>query len=190
MPKQRPAMVVGWYRRRALWIFAMLVIPAALIALAIHDFLGHGATALLVGGRIEGWGVGLPAISWIHVSVPSRAALGLVKLMGPVVTYVASIATAFLILPRARAFAARSLLVWLGVGCALDFPLYSILGAFGVRQFVLVGGTGEPQAAFDLLGVPEVLAPVFGVLMLSLLLAYRRPIVEIVHNIRRRPKDQ
>lgn len=141
----------------------------------IHKFLGHALTGILLGGKFEGFDLfSGGTVARVYFSGLEQSERGIMYLAGPLVNFGASTLIAFLLIPRVRNFWLRTLGFWTGIWGALDFPFYAIFGAFGIRHWLIIGGVGEPQLGLKLLGVPEILAPIIGALMLLLLIKYYR----------------
>jgi len=160
-------------RKKKFWIFVSFIIPAMFIGLFIHEVLGHGLTGVLLGGKLEGFSLfSNGSFAWTYISGLGQTGEGVMLLAGSLADFAASLAIAFLLIPRIRNFYLKSLCFWVGLGGAVDFPFYAIFGALGLRHYIVIGDIAEPQRAFGLLGLPTALAPIVGLLMLLILLKY------------------
>ena len=169
------------WNNKKFWIFVSFVIPAAFIGIFIHEFLGHVLTGVLLGGKFERFTLfSGGVVARVYISGLGQSERGIMLLAGSLVNFGTSAAIAFLLMSRIRNFWLRALGFWTGIWGAVDFPFYAIFGALGIQHWIIIGGVGEPQLGLRLLGVPEILAPIVGALMLLILIKYCRLFREIL----------
>jgi hypothetical protein len=129
--------------RRNLWILGLFSLPVTylgiLLAVLIHEVIGHGWTAALLGGRFNGFGILLDGMGWADVELAGLSDLrkALVFLGGAFYTTVFSLLFWTLSMAFKRNYFMRfTFLLW-SVICLLDGVPYFFWDA------IYLGGIGD-----------------------------------------------
>lgn len=159
--------------KKIIFLSALFFIVSAVIGLLIHEFIGHGLTGLLLGGKINSFGFLTKGnVGYISISKVTGWKEGLMLLMGTLSTLLLSIL--ILLLRKLNLF-----LWWLGFLQPFDFIMYALTGAAGLKHWIIIGGAAEPQKALALLGIPAWIAAVLALIALVLPYLYIRRFKEL-----------
>jgi hypothetical protein len=143
----------------------------AILAVSIHEIIGHGFTAQLLGGRFKGFGVALDAMGWADIDAKGLSAqrMAVMYLGGAVSTTLCSLLFFALGLASRRKTQIRFLFLILGFSFMLDGLPYYFWDA------VFLGGIGD----FSLLNMiyPDKLLRIVvivlsGILMSAMIILY------------------
>ena len=122
---------------RRITMLALFLAPIAYVSniasLAVHEVLGHGGTALLLGGQFKGFdlkwdGMGHAMMSPAPGAPPSHSILILAA--GPCATTVTGLALLGAVRVAKRSIAFRMTLLLLSLSCLLDGPPYLFWNAY------------------------------------------------------------
>lgn len=177
--------------------FVVFAAVSLVVGTLVHEALGHGATAVLFGGRVDRIVLFNLQIYPSILSDPHPGFLGVcytsgvatsaggawVSLGGSLSTLLISIVSLIIYYYKTPAGAARHLLFWLSLWW-IDIFTYT-LPAFGLRKFIIYGGTrSEPLEAAAELGFPPTIFPwaVFSLCALLLFLLLRRALATRTEN--------
>ena len=162
--------------KKLILLSAVSIVISAIIGLLIHEFIGHGLTCLLLGGKVNSFGFLTNGnVGYISISGLTGWKNGIVLLMGTLSTLILS--ALILLFRKVNVF-----LWWFGFLQPFDFIMYALTGAAGLRHWIIIGGVGEPQRALNLLGVPTWTAVIFALIALVLPYLYLRRFKELQHN--------
>lgn len=162
--------------KKIILMSALSIIISAILGLLIHEFIGHGLTAIFLGGKITSFGFFTKGhVGYITTSGITGWKNGIILLMGTLSTLL--LGAVILLFRKLNVF-----LWWFGFLQPFDFIMYSLAGAVGLKHWIIIGGIGEPQKALTLLGLPSWIAVLLALIALTIPYLYLRRFKELLHK--------
>jgi len=159
--------------KKTILLSILFIIISAVLGLLVHEFIGHGLTCLLLGGKINSFGfLTNGSVGYISTSGLTGWQNGVMLLMGTLSTLILGIL--ILLFRQLNLF-----LWWFGFLQPFDFIMYALTGAAGLKHWIIIGGVGEPQKALALLGLPTWIAAVLALIALVIPYIYLRRFKEL-----------
>lgn len=123
-----------------MFVAVIYVYPGMLIAVAVHEFVGHGLVSLLVGGQFRGVMLDFNGMGWAAVPTTSLIAEAVTLLGGPLSTSLTGLVLLYLAwIIGHRPYSSLPLTI-VGAQCALEGTSYAFWNAVSVSLFGTMDG--------------------------------------------------
>jgi len=156
-------------RNKNLTYFLVFFLPVLIVILFVHE-MAHAVTAFVFGAtKISTTDPG--QVDYENLNGFNE---GIALFMGPFSNFLLSVIL-LIAIQKIKNRYVRYFIFVLGIVSAFDFISYALTGFFGLRRFIFFGSNfsiGEPEKAFNMMGIPEIFAPIIALIMILIYYPY------------------